>query len=1002
MASVSDTHTSRPYSEYCTSYNESLKNIKDNILQEGRLSGRELQRCLLLNGVPMQDCPTPDQLLQRLGLSGLAQADTPTGTLERKNKKRFSTKIKVYKPKIFKSKGDKVDTQDTTEFLIVQLLHCCLQLISLEATNQTPVHEPLSPHSTSHSFSPGEEMEDSLKRLNQAQTDLLGWTEERDKAKGRAVYDNIQEVELLRKELAEVKRSKEEIEFRYSEMRDSYRPVETKEQIAQPPQTDTLSHSYRSSQEIEILNKDIQILRQENENMQHNIQNAEAYTSHIEAKYDELCIKLGNYQMQLSKTLNANHDMSVQIAKSSSLANLTQSNHPNLHLSDRSSQGHTHHSQVGGNSNSRYNTTPAQRKQDDVMAPELPSKRGSNQSLHKIAVSQAKPGNMMERSSSDRVFDFVHDSQQQRLMQHQKERHHEDGRGGYSEEKTGERASRSQRSDIPKSESSEGNLVSIHGMYKYESRGGSSHMVLGSEIDPSIFPLSMPPDLKKQLIHALNQCGSVQDLIQTIFTFGYAPSSESHDILRGDNQYLSSQVERLKAECQYLSHSLRESKDLADDLYLTVKKYECNNELLTRAIRYADQTIEVNCALLCLYDNEHSIISINQRLAGHEPLDYGLFISSQAIADLLVGSEQSLDLTLKQLYDTRHQIEQNIRQVISTYDSHSDIQRYLPIPISHSSSHGRIGHRMKRRSAGSSSPGNSSRDHTSKESSLTSGHGSMLSLSSQYNESQDNELTPDDIKRMRKYIEVFNGLKGKVCNQLVTISSALFVQRNKFEMRVKSPEVRQDTKKCEHWSDLETAIHLQELSAVKEEKAKLQSQAYLLEQEMRIIEHKLCAAKDHEVHSKQLIDQLDHELTEQARKRKKLHKELKYYKEQKQDMFMPGGPVHADPGMHERMLELKEAVEREKWMRQKYHELTNTFDMYITRTQDRNDQLLSFVRDLKKANVALVSAYEKAKRKNQHFHKKLLTYATQREIDSSEPNTTEAKLQASSNKFTQL
>ena len=109
MSSTNDTLlTTRPYSEYCTSYNESLRTLKDSILQDGRLSGSELQRCLLINGVPVQDCPTPDQLLQRLGLSHLPQNDTPTGTLERKNKKRFSAKIKVHKPKIFKSKGDKV------------------------------------------------------------------------------------------------------------------------------------------------------------------------------------------------------------------------------------------------------------------------------------------------------------------------------------------------------------------------------------------------------------------------------------------------------------------------------------------------------------------------------------------------------------------------------------------------------------------------------------------------------------------------------------------------------------------------------------------------------------------------------------------------------------------------------------------------------------------------------------------------------------------------------
>ena len=234
MTSNADSLTPRHQSEYNGSYNESLRSLKDGILLEGRLSGRELQRCLLYNGVPVQDCPSPDQLLQRLGLASIPQPDTPTGTLDRKNKKRFSSKIKVSKPKIFKSRGDKVlsymisnrylfifvfvcqvvDTQDTADLVVIQLLHSSLQLMYLEATNQTSVHAPISSHNTSPSFSPGDEMEDTLKKLNQTQTDILAWSEREDRDR------RTQELESLRKELGEVKRARDELEFRYSEMRE--------------------------------------------------------------------------------------------------------------------------------------------------------------------------------------------------------------------------------------------------------------------------------------------------------------------------------------------------------------------------------------------------------------------------------------------------------------------------------------------------------------------------------------------------------------------------------------------------------------------------------------------------------------------------------------------------------------------------------------------------------------------------------------------------------------
>ena len=63
-------------------------------------------------------------------------------------------------------------------------------------------------------------MEDTFKKLNQAQ---LTWVDREERDREKVVsYENIQEVELLRKELAEVRRSKEEVEFRYSEMRDRF------------------------------------------------------------------------------------------------------------------------------------------------------------------------------------------------------------------------------------------------------------------------------------------------------------------------------------------------------------------------------------------------------------------------------------------------------------------------------------------------------------------------------------------------------------------------------------------------------------------------------------------------------------------------------------------------------------------------------------------------------------------------------------------------------------
>ena len=62
--------------------------------------------------------------------------------------------------------------------------------------------------------------------------------------------------------------------------------------------------------------------------------------------------------------------------------------------------------------------------------------------------------------------------------------------------------------------------------------------------------------------------------------------------------------------------------------------------------------------------------------------------------------------------------------------------------------------------------------------------------------------------------------------------------------------------------------------------------------------------------------------------------------------------------------DLKEASRRERKLKQRIHELVNTLDTLSKNSEIRHKQTNEYISDLKRANGALVTAYEKAKKKH--------------------------------------
>ncbi|CAC5416920.1 Colorectal mutant cancer protein [Mytilus coruscus] len=222
-----------------------------------------------------------------------------------------------------------------------------------------------------------------------------------------------------------------------------------------------------------------------------------------------------------------------------------------------------------------------------------------------------------------------------------------------------------------------------------------------------------------------------------------------------------------------------------------------------------------------------------------------------------------------------------------------------------------------------------------------------LSISSTTS-SVDSDVSKIEETRLREYI-----------HRLTTDRAAIRLTVADLEsIHVDPPamETRRDTQRF----DLENAVLMQELMAIKEEKAELKSHNYLLEKEKRSIELRLSGKEAQEQayyvqieHLKGEVRDLEQRLTDRRRN-------------QISDDQLSVSDISSDLSK-----DYNEALRREKKMKSRIHELVLALENLSRNSEIRHQQSTEFVNDLKRANSALISAFDKAKKKYQNKLKKL-------------------------------
>lgn len=482
---------------------------------------------------------------------------------------------------------------------------------------------------------------------------------------------------------------------------------------------------------------------------------------------------------------------------------------------------------------------------------------------------------------------------------------------------TGELSTSSSSNDIPIAKVAERVKLS-----KTRSESSSSDRpVLGSEISS----IGVSSSVAEHLAHSLQDCSNIQEIFQTLYSHGSAISESKIREFEVETERLNSRIEHLKSQNDLLTITLEECKSNAERMSMLVGKYESNATALRLALQYSEQCIEAYALLLALADSEQSLILGQFQAAGvgSSPGD--------------PSGDENVTQMLKQAHDCRKMAENAAKALLLKLDGSCG----GPFMV-----------------AGCSvQPWESlsSNSHTSTTSSTAS--------------SCDTEFTKEDAQRLKDYIQQLKNDRAAVKLTVLELES-VHVDPLSCDVRPRGDSQR---------LDLENAVLMQELMAMKEEMAELKAQLYLLEKEKKALELKLSTREAQEQAYLVHIEHLKSEVEEQ---KEQCMRSLSPTSSSSRDKPGKECADAASPALSlaelrttcsdsELATKLANSTHREKKLKIKVQELVSALERLTKSSEIRHQQSAEFVNDLKRANSNLVAAYEKAKKKHQNKLKKL-------------------------------
>ncbi|XP_052267563.1 colorectal mutant cancer protein-like isoform X2 [Dreissena polymorpha] len=437
----------------------------------------------------------------------------------------------------------------------------------------------------------------------------------------------------------------------------------------------------------------------------------------------------------------------------------------------------------------------------------------------------------------------------------------------------------------------------------------------------------------EHLVQSLWKCSNVQEIVQN--------ATEKSGLTEVDSRVtefeielerLQSQIDNYKSQIDVCNLTLEESKANCDRLTLLLGKYESNNTALQMVLSYSGSCIETYEIICALLESELGVVLANCRAAGLGSLGGESFSEDQdEISSILQRAHQSRRAAENVSKHLLHKLDKSF----NAYSSFSTC-------------------------TGRHSPGGQSWADLN-----TSSSGKYTANSS--SGFCDTEFTKHDERRLRDYVHRLKQEQSKVHLTVMELESV-------YSDSSLEKKNRADAQRL----DLENAVIMQELMAVKEEKADLKAQTYLLEKEKRSLELRLGSMQSQEAAYLVQIEHLKAEVTERSRdgierdhERARSHDDLA--EKTGSDCSSPSislvNPSASDQS--DILQELTDALKREKKLKTQVSELVGALEKLSHNSEVRHQQSAEFVNDLKRANSALISAFDKAKKKYQAKLKKL-------------------------------
>lgn len=477
---------------------------------------------------------------------------------------------------------------------------------------------------------------------------------------------------------------------------------------------------------------------------------------------------------------------------------------------------------------------------------------------------------------------------------------------------------------------------------KKDSRSdGENELIEGLTGEKFIKILHQLPDFDKMpdsLVNTLQSCQTLRDVFHALHAHWTQQSCEQVREYQTEVEGLRTKLEHIRAQNNVVALSMEESKSNSEQLSLLIGKYESQCTALQVELELCDRSIDGYEALIYLLESEQEVLNTNCNADGIDLFRYRTLSRGGSEARLRCGDmyEDDDDHVASATYDKRRQAEAQARTLLQKYDKGSD---------------GNV-----------SSGGNRPWEELSSVSrtSATSSTGSSAEL----------DFNKEEEGRLRGYLARLRDERDTVRTTLMELQSV---------HDVVAPVARIELDSLDARLDLENAVLLQELMALKEEKAELRAKVYLTEKEKKALELRLSSREAQEQAYVVHIEHLKSEVKDQIRKRRKLEETARAIQGSKaSDGEVSSSSVTPAITLAELRTsdedipaDLYEAARREKKLKSRIRELVDTLENLSKNSESRHQQAGEYIADLKRANGALVAAYEKAKRKHTARVKKL-------------------------------